>query len=128
MIKNRHIYILFLLQLLNSCTRDRAEILCVSPDTVSFSHHIQPIFAKYCNESGCHSGNSPAGNLDLGQLSAYAELTNSKSGYIDTINPKFSLLYAQMNSTSNPMPPKGKLDKCTLELILKWIQQKAKNN
>ena len=68
------------------------------------------------------------GNLNLESAVSYGNLLDPQMGYVDTINPSSSLLYNSMNSTSNPMPPNGKLDKCKIELILKWIEQKAKNN
>lgn len=124
----------FLLVLLfESCTHDKGkivvpEVTCNTPAVVSFSSDIIPIFDKYCNTSGCHSGSSPTGNLNLESSMAYSQLMKHSSGYIDTMHPDYSLLYAQINSTSQPMPPTGNLDKCDLNLIYKWIQQKAKNN
>lgn len=114
-----------------SCISEKAPqvaLQCDPPALVSFQQDILPIFNRACNNSGCHSGSSPAGNLNLEPAVAYNELIDASSGYIDTINPKFSLLYAQMNSISNPMPPTGRLDSCSIQLVLKWIEQKAKNN
>jgi len=113
-----------------SCTYDVAEpvIVCKTPDTISFGRDIIPILNAECNTNGCHSGNSPSGGLNLEQAFAYKELMKSGSGYIDTVITKYSVLYAQMNSKSNPMPPKGKLDACKIDLVFKWIQQRAKNN
>jgi hypothetical protein len=99
---------------------------CQVVENVSFQKDIVPIFEAHC--VSCHSGANASGNLNLESSVAYMSLSDPKSGYLDTINPSFSLLYASMVSTSNPMPPNGKLDKCTTDLILKWIQQKAKNN
>ena len=104
------------------------EIICITPDSVSFANDLIPLFNKHCNGSGCHAGTNPGGNLSLDSAAAYNQLMNPASGYVDTINPSYSVLYAEMNSESNPMPPTGKLDKCSLELVLKWIKQKAKNN
>jgi hypothetical protein len=133
---NNNFRVIFLLisQLsLVSCAKDKGslikkEAVCESPKTVSYNLDIQPIFNEYCATAGCHSGNNPQGNLDLQPTASYSQLMNPSSGYVDTLNPKFSLLYTQMNSASNPMPPTGKLDKCKIEMILKWIEQKAKNN
>jgi len=113
-----------------ACTKDKGipmglENNCNIPAITSYSKDVQPLFDQYC--VNCHSGANPQGNLNL-QSESYLHLMKPSTGYIDTINPKFSLLYAQMNSTSNPMPPSGKLDKCKTDLILKWIEQKAKNN
>jgi hypothetical protein len=113
-----------------SCTYEKAELKvdCIIPETVSFSNDIIPVFNKHCNTAGCHSGSSPTGGLNLEPSVAYVELMTPGSGYIDTINPNYSVLHASMNSSSDPMPPAGKLDKCTIDKIYKWIQQKAKNN
>lgn len=113
-----------------ACTYEKVtpRVLCTTRDVVSFSKDIQPIFDAHCTTAGCHSGPNPKGNLDLEAVASYTQLWKKKSGYIDTLNPTFSVLYASMNSTSNPMPPIGKLDKCALQLVLKWIEQKAKNN
>jgi hypothetical protein len=122
--------IVVLLFLMSSCTYEKVEpqVACVSPETVSFKKDIQPIFDDHCNSAGCHSGTNPSGNLNLEPALSYAQLSKKSSGYVDTLNPKHSVLYASMNSTGNPMPPNGKLDRCALDLVLKWIQQKAKNN
>jgi hypothetical protein len=121
---------LIVLLFLASCTYEKVEpqVVCSTPDTVSFKRNIQPIFNNHCNTAGCHSGSNPSGNLNLEASVAYAQLSKKSSGYLDTVNPSHSVLYGSMNSTSSPMPPNGKLDKCTLDLVLKWIQQKAKNN
>lgn len=115
---------------LSSCMYEKVEpfVACKTPAVVSFKKDVQPIFDAHCNTAGCHSGNNPQGNLNLEASQAYVQLWRKKSGYIDTLNPKYSVLYASMNSTSNPMPPAGKLDACTLALVLKWIEQKATNN
>ncbi len=111
-----------------SCKHESLQPTCTTPDAVSFREDILPIFNRHCNTSGCHVGNSPAGNLNLSASVAYAQLQKKGSGYIDTITPNFSVLYASMNTISNPMPTSGRLDDCTVNLVLKWIQQKAKNN
>jgi hypothetical protein len=96
------------------------------PDTVSFSRHIIPIFNQHCNNTGCHSGPQPQGDLDLSPTVAYQQL-KSKS-MLDTLHPDNSLLYSQMISTTRPMPPSGKLDTFYLKEVLRWIGQGAKNN
>ena len=112
-----------------SCTYDHAvEVTCMPPATISFSHDIQPIFDANCATLGCHAGYLSAGNLNLEAGQSYAELQHPGSGYLNTQNPRFSVLYAQMISASQPMPPTGRLDDCTLGLVLGWIEQGAKNN
>lgn len=114
-----------------SCTYDKVSVIkpsCNTPATVSFNNDILPIFQNSCSTSGCHTGTSLAGNLNLEAGHAFISLMKPGSGYLDTINPNYSLLYSQMKSASKPMPPSGNLDDCKTSLILKWIQQKAKNN
>jgi hypothetical protein len=93
-------------------------------DTISFSKSVVPIFVNNCNTSDCHSGTYPAANLNLEPSYAYAQLTRTGSGYVNTTNPENSRLYKSLISN---MPPMGKLDATTIELITKWMQQ-AKNN
>jgi hypothetical protein len=98
----------------------------VLPDTVSFSRDIAPLFDENCSTSGCHSHVGPAASLDLSDGYAYAQLWKHKE--IDTVNATASVLYIQVNSISNPMPPTGRLPDRSVALILKWIEQKAKKN
>ncbi|HNQ61750.1 MAG TPA: hypothetical protein PKJ62_05120 [Bacteroidia bacterium] len=116
--------------LLISCSYKKEQIkpVCDLPDVVSFSNDILPIFNANCGLSGCHSGSSPEGNLDLTTTNAYAQLTSGSSGYVDTVNPELSVLIASMRSVSDPMPPSGNLDDCNINLIMKWIGQSAPNN
>lgn len=119
-----------------SCDDDKAlptpKVVVACPsDTmtvVSFSKNVLPVLNANCNTTGCHSGSNPAGNLNLSSSVAYSQLMQKGLGYVDTTNPNYSVLYSQLNSTSTPMPPTGKLDACTINLVYKWIQQKAKNN
>lgn len=114
-----------------SCTYDKAEnkpCNTTIPDSVSFQSDILRLFRTHCSTSGCHSGSNPEGNLNLDDAQAYAQLSQPGKGYINLTKPEFSILYTQMNSSSQPMPPTGKLDDCKINLILKWIQQGAKNN
>jgi hypothetical protein len=111
-----------------ACKKATVEEVCTTPTEISYKRDIQPIFNSNCATSGCHSGTNSAGGLNLEASVSYQNLTASKSGYIDTMYPSASLLYSSMTSISNPMPPNGKLSKCTTDLILAWIKQKAKNN
>jgi hypothetical protein len=113
-----------------SCTYEKAELKqdCTLPVTVSFNQNVLPIFNTQCSVPGCHTGAAHAGNLNLDASVAYNQLSNYSTGYIDTLNPEYSVLYSKLISSSDVMPPSGKLDNCKIQLILKWIQQKAKNN
>ncbi len=94
---------------------------------VSFSKDIIPVFSKNCTQSGCHDAGA-AGHLDLDSAQAYASLMTPGSGNIDTVIPQASVLYNELISRADPMPPNYNLDSCTIKLVLKWIEQKAKNN
>ncbi len=110
-----------------SCSYTEIDPTCTKqlPDTISFGKNIIPILNANCNSSKCHSGSSPAGFLDLSPSAAYLKLLKKGSGYVNTINPQTSILYIQITST---MPPSGEMDPCDIALILKWMEQKAKNN
>jgi hypothetical protein len=110
-----------------SCTYAEIDPTCTKtlPDTISFSKNIIPILNTNCNMNNCHSSPSPAGFLDLSPSVAYSKLLKKGSGYVDTLNPQKSILYIQITST---MPPTGKMDPCDIALILKWMEQNAKNN
>src|SRR5438477_9313316 len=109
-----------------SCTSDKKEILkpCESsvPDVVSFKNDLIPLFHANCSLSGCHSGGSPQGHLNLEDSVAYSQLMKPGKGYINTATPNFSVLYSQMTSITTPMPPTGRLEECKVSLVLKWIQ------
>ena len=122
--------VLFGFVLLHSCTKDigKPVQVCNTPETVSFSKDLIPLFNQNCNTAGCHSGNAPAAGLNLEPATAYSQLLKKSAGYVDTVHPQFSILYSQMSSASTPMPPTGNLDQCKLDIVMKWIQQKAKNN
>lgn len=115
-----------LLVLALSCGKQSVEPAVVIPDTVSFSRDVLPVFSRDCSLSGCHSGANPTGNLNLSASVAYGQLWKQKM--IDTLHPEQSVLYIQLNSVSDPMPPSGRLPAGTIALIYKWIQQKAPNN
>lgn len=126
--------VLLLLSLF-SCKTDNKDAVapeadCVStlPDTVSYATNVQPLFTQNCALSGCHSGSFPAGGLNLESGNSYTEITKKGSGYVDTLNPQFSVIISSMTSRTEPMPPTGNLSKCDIELIKKWMLQKAKNN
>lgn len=111
-----------------ACTKNEAPLQPVKqlPAVVSFSTHIIPLFNAYCNNSGCHGGASPAAHLDLSPAMAYSQLFARQE--VDTVNADASVLYIQMNSTSNPMPRSGRLSDYEVGLVYKWIRQKARNN
>jgi hypothetical protein len=110
-----------------SCTYDNLELSpCNSlPQSITFQNDVLPLIRTNCSIPGCHSGGSPAGHLNLEDSVAYDNLLQSGSGYVKINSAKSSILYLQMTSTSNPMPPTGQLDECSVELVLRWIEQGA---
>ena len=96
------------------------------PSVVSFSVHIVPILNSSCNSSGCHSSVTPAANLNLTATAAYANLYSKHE--IDTLNPTLSNLNIEINNGDMPKAPYSQLSNYDKQLILTWIQQKAKNN
>ena len=127
---------IILIGLMYACTWDQPAPKPVIPDTVvvnsclpdsvSFKTHLQPLFNYYCVGTYCHSGNTPPGSVILDAGKSYASLQNGN--YTNTTSANQSPIYLRMTSSSDPMPPYGMLSKCQTDLILKWIQQGAKNN
>lgn len=125
---NKRIFVFFLLLLfIGTFTTCEKKSITPAPESlpaeVSFKNDIQPMFTLYCSISGCHSGTKPAAKLNLTTSYAFSNLFSKKM--IDTITPAQSRLYT---SLSSPMPPWAKLTSYDTDLILKWIQQGAKNN
>ncbi len=125
------------LALLSSCTYDSYEelrpdaskkICSTSQDSVSFNKDIIPFFNKNCSTVGCHSGLKPEGDFNLEAAVAYKTLSKKGSGYIEVADPKSSVLYSALVSVSDPMPPTGKLDDCSIKMVYKWMEQGGKNN
>lgn len=125
----------FAFPIMNACVyrKMKQEIVLTEctmgiPDTVSFSRDVAPLLAANCATQGCHTGTSPEGNLNLEASFAYAQITRKSKGYLDTLNPKRSVLYNSLTSPDNLMPPSGKMEDCKIDLIMKWMAQRAENN
>lgn len=119
---------------LTSCAYNKIDQIkplsadCPPADSVSFSKSIIPILSNNCAVSGCHTGNNAQANFNLDATVAHQTLTNPRKGYIDTQNPKMSVVYASLVSVSEPMPPNGKLSDCEIDQILNWMKNGAKND
>ena len=105
-----------------SCEYDWVETEpVITPDTVSFSQNIIPIFERGCNAGVCHGDGGK--NPILTTSDAYNSLTTG--GYVDTATPENSIIYTEMADG-------GEMNKYTQygdsDLVLKWIQQGALNN
>lgn len=89
------------------------------PDEVNFSVHVQPIFDANC--ISCHA--SQAFPPILLENVAYNNLFTG--GYIDTVQADQSGLYIKIQSSHPDQFVPTLQEK---ELILKWIEEGAKNN
>lgn len=117
-----------------ACTYNKGEVVnpgCTTViSSVSFATEIQPVLTTSCANVGCHSGNTPKGNLSLEESKAYAALSKPGKGYIDTDNPTYSVFYSSLVSTTNRMPPPGQqpLSACDLKRIEVWMKEGALDN
>ncbi|HLG35311.1 MAG TPA: hypothetical protein VI757_10555 [Bacteroidia bacterium] len=134
----KYIIILFSLSalLFSACEKDTGPVI-IKPfipedTTVNFANDIQPIFNANCIH--CHNQIHPF--LNLLSCCSWEELvinpTSFWGNYLDTLSPTESYLYirvAGMGQSPPEMPPGGPyLGQEETDLILKWIQQGAKNN
>ena len=99
------------------------------------------VFDKNCSASGCHSGGSPAGNMDLTAGNAYGSLLGVPSQAKDkdgkALNrveagvpdrSAISLRLAGPYGAMPMMPPGLKLDQYKIDAINNWILAGAPNN
>jgi len=101
----------------NGC--EYVQIMPVEPEgEISYSLDIQPFFNSKC--ISCHAGNIPP-NLEA--TVSYDELV--ADNYINTSNPQNSLLYTKINVGGSMETYVSNTEKA---LLLKWIEQGAKNN
>lgn len=112
-----------------SCKKDIGPMY-VAPDVVvpvSFRNDIQPIFNASCRS--CHNATHPS--LQLDSCCSYYELffTGANAPYVDTINPLQSRIIKRMTGVITPvMPMTGALPQSQIDLVIRWIEEGAKNN
>jgi hypothetical protein len=90
------------------------------PQAVSFKMDIAPMLSTKCGLSGCHvsGAHKPYMTLDV----SYVELANG--AYVNTVVPKSSELYLQINGGMSEYIPSPK-DK---QKVYDWIRNGAPNN
>jgi hypothetical protein len=90
------------------------------PQAVSFKLDIAPMLNTKCGLSGCHvsGAHKPYMTLDV----SYVELANG--AYVNTVVPKSSELYLQINGGMSEYIPSPK-DK---QKVYDWIRNGAPNN
>lgn len=79
--------------------------------TITYTKDIGPIVMTTCATAGCHLGST--GSPGFG-LESYTLLKNAAQ-----TRP----LYTRIQSTTNPMPPSGKMSQATINLFLTWRDQ-----
>jgi hypothetical protein len=95
------------------------------PDTIYFENHILPILVSNCALSGCHDATTANEGV---RLDNYTNIIST--GEIVPFNPSDSELFEVLieDDPDKYMPPTGKLDDATIDLIATWIAQGALNN
>ena len=95
-----------------------------SPDTVYFKQTILPLVTSNCAKSGCHDAISHKEGVIL------TDYTNIMRE-VKVSSPASSDLYKCLNKTGDermPPAPAAEFSLSNKALLLKWIQQGAKNN
>lgn len=90
------------------------------PQFVSYSGELAPLFNSSCALSGCHlaGGHHPYLNTEV----SYNELING--GFVNTLVPKESILYIQINSNMQQFIPNA----ADRQKVYDWIRNGAPNN
>ena len=99
----------------------------VFPDSnVSYSAHVQPLFDRRCNASGCHDSGTRAGDLSL---QSYVEATE-RPGMIVPGEPDGSILVQSIEGNLGRRMPLSStpLLENQIKGIRQWVLEGAKNN
>ncbi len=106
---------LFLILIFTACSNssDDSEM---DPDEdpvgnlINYQDNIRPIITANC--VSCH-GNPPTNNAPM-PLTTYNEVRSA----VETRG-----LLSRINSTTNPMPPNGRMPASTIQIIEDWVDQ-----
>ena len=99
----------------------------VFPDSnVSYSAHVQPLFDRRCNASGCHDSGTRAGDLSL---QSYVEATE-RPGMIVPGEPDGSILVQSIEGILGRRMPLSStpLLENQIKGIRQWVLEGARNN
>lgn len=106
-----------------------------NPMKATLSEIQSKIITPTCATTGCHTGPSPTGGLDLSAGKAFANLVNVKSGEEPQLlrvapgNSSASFIIRKLNgSGTSVMPPSGKLNQALIDSISSWIDRGALDN
>ena len=96
-------------------------------DSVSYAHHVQPLFNQACNFAGCHDDGQHTSPLSL---TTYGNTVLSIPGVVIPRNPDASTLVLRIQgSVGQRMPVNGNpLNQNQINGIRTWIAEGAKNN
>jgi hypothetical protein len=113
----------FLVAVITGCKSDSVEernLICIVPDTVSYRNDVQPILTDRC--ANCHF------DATIGSFTDYIATTNAISN--STVDDfKMRITHSDSISASKWMPlDAAKMDDCSIEKILRWIDQGMNDN
>jgi hypothetical protein len=116
---------------LSSCKDQRPNTSgFILPDSnVSYTRDIDPLFAQTCLGSQCHSGSSPAQDLNL-EPPSYSNLMNHVPRLVISGDPTSSLLAQRLDGTVPPVMPSNQnpLTANQIHGIKQWIKEGARFN
>ena len=130
-------FILFIFILIINCedkivSECDEQIIILADSKMTFEDIQNDIFNVNC--VSCHSGNPPAGDLDLSAQVAYENLVDVEStsyGYKRVVpdNAEASLLYLVLEGEQvSLMPPQGKLSGAYIDSVASWINRGAEKD
>lgn len=108
---NMHKLFLFLLPLLLFCCTQTEE---PEDKGINYDTHIKPIVTTNC--ISCHSGATPAANLDL---TTYDNVKKSTQN---------GALIQRINDATNPMPQSGLMSTAERSLFDEWVKNNYKES
>ena len=94
---------------------------CDTSGTISYASQVWPIIQNNC--LGCHPATGTTNNVSLGNYTQVSAAARSMRNGISLLS---GVVHQQTGF--KPMPQNGKLDKCKIATIDKWISQGMANN
>jgi len=111
--------------ILSGCYYDNEEdlypgVVTCDSTSVSYSASITAVLNTSCAGGGCHSGSDPAGNVAFNSYAptkAYFDIAGKKTEFIRRITWPADLDV----SSRMPLGQPTKLDSCTTNKIISWL-------
>jgi hypothetical protein len=79
--------------------------------TVTYNKDIQPIVMTTCATANCHLGSTGQAGFGLETYALFKSAAQSRG------------LFTRIQSSTNPMPPTGKMSQANINLFLAWRDQ-----